>query len=135
MNPKRGRSWAPGRLPGRPLALVRIAVLATDRSRRGFRAAVEHRVVIVAYDTNDVRLPMALDAIAFWNDVLADLELPVRLLEDVRIAPPTTRALENYARSISQRAGRLRSGRASRTHRWKSPPSASRPSCSCRART
>lgn len=87
-------------------------LLAVFPGRVSFASAqpVEHRVVIVAYDTNDVRLPMALDAIKFWNDVLAELELPVRLVEDIRIAPPTTRALENYARSISQRAGRLRSG-------------------------
>ena len=71
---------------------------------------VEHRVVIIAYDTNDVRLPMALDAIAFWNDVMEDLGLDVRLVEELHIASPITRALENYARSISQRAGRLRSG-------------------------
>ena len=71
---------------------------------------IEHRVVIVAYDTNDVRLPMALDAIAFWNDVMVDLGLDVRLVEELHIASPVTRALENYARSISQRAGRLRGG-------------------------
>ncbi len=71
---------------------------------------VEHRVVIIAYDTNDVRLPMALDAIAFWNDVMAELGLNVRLVEELHIGSPVTRALENYARSISQRAGRLRGG-------------------------
>ena len=53
---------------------------------------------------------MALDAIAFWNDVMADLGLDVRLVEELHIASPVTRALENYARSISQRAGRLRGG-------------------------
>ena len=71
---------------------------------------VEHRVIIVAYDTNDVRLPMAFDAIEFWNDVMVQLDLNVRLVEELHIASPVTRALENYARSISQRAGRLRGG-------------------------
>ena len=53
---------------------------------------------------------MALDAIAFWNDVMAKLDLNVRLVEELHVASPVTRALENYARSISQRAGRLRGG-------------------------
>ena len=111
MNVKRGRPWAPGRPPGRPPALVRaVLLIMTLVAAAALAQPVEHRVVIVAYDTNDVRLPMALDAIKFWNDVLAELELPVRLVEDIRIAPRTTRSMENYARSISQRAGRARGG-------------------------
>ncbi len=69
---------------------------------------VVHRVIILAYDTNDVRLPMALDAIKFWNDVAEELELPLRLTEELRIGTPIMRPLENYARFVSQRAGRLR---------------------------
>ena len=72
--------------------------------------AAEHHVVIVSHDTNDVRLPMAFDAILFWNRIATDLKLNLRLVEEVHIASPATRALENYARSISSRAGRLRSG-------------------------
>ncbi len=71
---------------------------------------LEHRVVILAYDTNDVRLPMALDAIRFWNEVAEELGLSLRLTEELRIGTPIMRPLENYARSISQRAGRLRGG-------------------------
>ena len=72
----------------------------------------EHRVIILAYDTNDVRLPMALDAIKFWNGVAEELNLNLRLVEELRIGTPVMRPLENYARSISQRAGRLRGGSA-----------------------
>lgn len=68
------------------------------------------RVVIFSPDTNDVRLPMTLDAIKFWNETTFDLGLDVRLVEEIVIASPVTRTLENYARSISQRAGRLRGG-------------------------
>ena len=96
------------RSPWRLAALLPVSLLAAGASAQV--GPTEHRVVIIAYDTNDVRLPMALDAIAFWNDVMADLGLDVRLVEELHIASPVTRALENYARSISQRAGRLRGG-------------------------
>ncbi len=96
------------RRPSHPAALLVALLLAASASAQAEPA--EHRVVIIAYDTNDVRLPMALDAIKFWNGVMAELDLNVRLVEELHIASPVTRALENYARSISQRAGRLRGG-------------------------
>lgn len=98
------------RRPGRFAPLLALFALLSAPGGAAASAPDEHRVVIVAYDTNDVRLPMALDAIAFWNDVLAELDLNVRLVEEIHVASPVTRALENYARSISQRAGRLRGG-------------------------
>jgi hypothetical protein len=94
--------------PSHTAALLLAVLLAASASAQAEPA--EHRVVIIAYDTNDVRLPMALDAIKFWNDVMAELDLNVRLVEELHIGSPVTRALENYARSISQRAGRLRGG-------------------------
>lgn len=100
---------APRRAAWRPLALLLLVLLAGPVGS-AYAEPVEHRVVIIAYDTNDVRLPMALDAIKFWNDVMGELDLNVRLVEELHIASPVTRALENYARSISQRAGRLRGG-------------------------
>lgn len=111
MTTRSGRPAAPGQ-PGRRLPALPPFLLALLLAPVPFASAqpAEHRVAIVAYDTNDVRLPMALDAIAFWNGVLADLGLRVRLVGEVHVAPPVTRALENYARSISQRAGRLRGG-------------------------
>ena len=109
MTTLRGRPATPGQPGWRPPALLLIALLLAPVSHLSAEP-VEHRVVIIAYDTNDVRLPMALDAVEFWNEVMTDLGLNVQLVEDVRIASPITRALENYARSISQRAGRLRGG-------------------------
>ena len=105
----RARPTAPRRSAWTPLALLLLAVLPGPVGSADAEP-IEHRVVIIAYDTNDVRLPMALDAIAFWNDVMAKLDLNVRLVEELHVASPVTRALENYARSISQRAGRLRGG-------------------------
>ena len=93
-----------------PPALLLLALLLAAGASTTAAEPVEHHVVILAYDTNDVRLPMALDAVKFWNEVVADLGLNVRLVEEILIASPITRALENYARSISQRAGRLRGG-------------------------
>ncbi len=104
-------------MPGRFAAALGLALLlvlgpAPDPPGAVAVAAeqLEHRVVILAYDTNDVRLPMALDAIKFWNSVATELQLPLRLTEDIRVGTPIMRPLENYARSISQRAGRLRGG-------------------------
>ena len=70
----------------------------------------EHRVVILSHDTNDVRLPMTLEAVKFWNDTARELGLGVTVAEEVIVGSPVERALENYARSISHRAGRLRPG-------------------------
>ena len=109
MTTARARPTAPQRSAWTPLALLLLAVLPGPVGS-AYAEPVEHRVVIIAYDTNDVRLPMALDAIKFWNGVMAELGLDVRLVEELHIASPVTRALENYARSISQRAGRLRGG-------------------------
>lgn len=91
----------------RSAALVLAVLLATTGVRGD---AVEHRVAIFSPDVNDVRLAMTFDAIAFWNSVAVRLGLDLRLVSDVIIASPVTRRLETYARTISQRAGRLRSG-------------------------
>ena len=102
-----GRRAMSGRHRWPPAVLLLLALFPAPRVAA---QPVDHRVVIVAYDTNDVRLPMAFDAVKFWNEVLVDLGLNMRLVEELHVAPPITRALENYARSISQRAGRLRGG-------------------------
>ena len=109
MTAPHGRPVEPTRCrPSHTAALLLAVLLAAGASAHA--RPTEHRVVIIAYDTNDVRLPMALDAIKFWNGVMAELDLNVRLVEELHVASPVTRALENYARSISQRAGRLRGG-------------------------
>ncbi len=93
---------------GRAAAVALAALLCTATGG----GPVEHRVVIFSPDGNDVRLPMTLDAIAFWNSVATGLNLDVRLVSDVILASPVTRRLETYARTISQQAGRLRSGQS-----------------------
>lgn len=69
-----------------------------------------HHVVVLSHDTNDVRLPMTLEAITFWNNTSAELGLNLNVIAQVIIRSAVERQLENYARSISQRAGRLRPG-------------------------
>lgn len=68
----------------------------------------DRRVLIVARDAHDARIAHAREAIAFWNATLAKLGLRSRLsAAEVVVAPALNRVLENYARQISLRAGRL----------------------------
>ena len=74
---------------------------------------LEHRVVIITSDAADERVTQTREAVAFWNRTLSDLELGVRLREaELIIASPDSRALENYARQVSQRGGRVPRGTA-----------------------
>ena len=74
---------------------------------------IEHRIVIITRDADDARVTQTREAVAFWNDTLSDLELGVRLREaELVIASPDSRALENFARLVSQRGGRLPQGAA-----------------------
>ena len=74
---------------------------------------LEHRVVIITPDAADERVTQTREAVAFWNRTLSDLDLGVRLREaELIIASPDSRALENYARQVSQRGGRVPRGAA-----------------------
>ena len=74
---------------------------------------LEHRVVIITSDAADERVTQTREAVAFWNRTLSDLDLGVRLREaELIIASPDSRALENYARQVSQRGGRVPRGTA-----------------------
>jgi hypothetical protein len=69
--------------------------------------SADRHIVIVARDEGDSRLVAAREAITFWNQTFSDLSLRPRLLEDkVLVAPPMSRALENYTRKIWVLAGR-----------------------------
>lgn len=82
------------------LALVAPSAVAQDRSPH-------RRVVIVTPAEDDPRLEATREAIAFWNETLATLQLESRFVEDrVLVAPPVTRPLEGYTRRIWNLAGR-----------------------------
>jgi hypothetical protein len=71
---------------------------------------VERRVLIVAPDADDERVTLTREAVAFWNRELSGLDLGVRLREVDLVIASSSRALENFARQVSQRGGRLPRG-------------------------
>ena len=70
-------------------------------------------ILVVVPSAADDRLGPAREAIAFWNDRLAELGVATRF-DGPRVAAgsPVERALENYARQVAQRATRLPAGDA-----------------------
>lgn len=69
-------------------------------------------VIILSPTKTDARLAHTREAITFWNRTFSTLNLKPRLLEAaVIVGDPASRALETYARQISQRAGRVSPGR------------------------
>jgi hypothetical protein len=81
--------------------------------------AAERRVVIFSPDRRDSRIVPARDALEFWNQTLANLEIPLRLVEARFIAgSPLRRTLETYARQVAMRAeGLARAGEGPRAPR------------------
>ena len=76
-------------------------------------SAAERSILLLTPTAADSRFDASHEAIRFWNETLADLGVETRLAEpQVVVASPVARALENYARRISQRAGRLPAGDA-----------------------
>lgn len=98
------------------VVLVSALVLALGGTRAGLaRGAAVPRaarvgvtdVVIVTPSEADARVSAAREAILFWNHTLGDLGVRTRLVDaGLLVAPPITRALENYSRQVWQRAGR-----------------------------
>ena len=73
---------------------------------------LERRLVVVVPEADDPRVEHTRAAIAFWNRTLADLGLDVRMREvEVVAGPPGMRAIETFARFVSQRGGRIPKGR------------------------
>lgn len=66
----------------------------------------ERSIIILAPSADDDRLMPVDDAIAFWNETLADIDVATRLAPPV-VVFDTPRSVETYARLIAQRAGRL----------------------------
>ena len=70
-------------------------------------------VLVLVPSAADDRLASAHEAIAFWNDRLAELGVETRFAEPrVVVESPVERAVENYARQVAQRATRLPAGDA-----------------------
>ena len=93
----------------RVVAVFLVAFLLPVAAASG--QVAERRVLIVAPDDDDERVTLAREAVAFWNRTLSDLDLDVRLREaDLVIAASNSRAMENFARQVSQRGGRLPKG-------------------------
>ena len=69
-------------------------------------SAADRSVVILVPSPDDGRLQPAKDAIAFWNETLADVGAATRLVRPV-VVFGMPRPVENYARLIAQRVGRL----------------------------
>ena len=73
---------------------------------------LERRLVVVAPEADDPRVAHTRAAVAFWNRTLADLGLDVRLREaGLVVDSPDMRAIETFARFVSQRGGRIPRGR------------------------
>ena len=100
--------WA-GTLSRRAVVSMLIALaVALPAAGQG----LERRLVVVVPEADDPRVEHTRAAIAFWNRTLADLELDVRMREVALVAgPPGMRAIETFARFVSQRGGRIPKGR------------------------
>ena len=87
-----------------PAAAVILFLGSPVASRR--EATEERQVVIVTPQMTDGRFVATREAIAFWNQTLAELKRRARLVEgEVLVAPPISRRLENYAQQIWRLAG------------------------------
>ena len=88
-----------------------MVALPASGSERLAESSLHRRIVVVSPADDDPRLAALREGIAFWNRVLADLPVDVRLVEtELLTASEYEQALENYTRQIWQQAGRQRSG-------------------------
>ena len=72
---------------------------------------IERHVVIVAQSADDPRIAHTRAAIEFWNGTLSELGLAVQLrAADPVVDSPASRAIETFARFVSQRGGRVPRG-------------------------
>ena len=100
--------WS-GALPRRA-AMPLLVALAVALPAAG--QGLERRVVVVVPEAGDARVAHTRAALAFWNRTLAELGLDVRLREaGLVVDSPDMRAIETFARFVSQRGGRIPRGR------------------------
>jgi len=89
------------------LIAVLLAVSLPSPSLCAGEPPAGSRIVVVSPNEGDARIAFVIEAIEFWARVFADLGLePVLPEADVVVSPVSNRALETYARRISQFAGR-----------------------------
>lgn len=90
---------------------IGAAVVAAVPSGVWAQPLRERQVVVVRVADHDARPSVASEAIAFWNQVLTELQLGTRLVETTLTATSQSeRILENYTRAVWQQAGRLSPG-------------------------
>ena len=69
--------------------------------------AADYSILLLTPTAEDARLGAVDKAIRFWNEMLVDVGLDLRLAEpEIIIDSPVTRMLENYARDLAMRATR-----------------------------
>ena len=96
-----------GELPVRAAAVALLLILQGTL----LASAAERSILILTPTAADARIDASQEAIAYWNEMLAQLGAETRLGQPrVVVELPDARALENYARLISTRAGRLPAG-------------------------
>ena len=94
----------------RGAVVLLLATLAAAAPAAG--QALERRLVVVVLEADDARVAHTRAAVAFWNRTLADLGLDVRLREAALVVDsPDMRAIETFARFVSQRGSRIPRGR------------------------
>jgi hypothetical protein len=91
-----------------PFALaLSLPMLGSHGASTAGIATAARQVLIVTPDVHDGRLAATREAIGFWNETLAGLDLPVRLHEaQVLIPPDGVKPFENYTRQIWLLAGK-----------------------------
>ena len=90
--------------------MLLLVALAADAPAAG--QGLERRLVVVVPEAGDPRVAHTRAAVAFWNRTLADLGLDIRLREAALVVDsPDMRAIETFARFVSQRGGRIPRGR------------------------
>ena len=93
------------------VALAAALAMAAGSESAGSAEDRTRRLVIVVDSEDDPRLALTREAIAFWNRTLDEVgvDLEVRQVELV-VTSTEARAIETFARFVSQRGGRMPKG-------------------------
>ena len=95
-----------------PMRLATVVLLLTLCSVLPAWAA-DYSILLLTPAAEDARLAAVDKAIRFWNEMLVDLGIDLRLAEpEIIIESPVTRTLETYARDVAMHATRPRAPEA-----------------------